>query len=129
MKIFFVSTARYPTEKAYGVTIGESCAAANRLGHIANVVTIGPSGVDTLGNQVVGFESGLLRKLRSFIQSGSSSYLTRIAFALSSILFAQKLRSSFIDDSPGILWARDIFLVFALKAINYQGMILLEIHH
>ncbi len=129
MKIWFISTSRYPTEKAYGVTIGESCAAANRLGHDADILTIGLTGADSLGNKVLGLETTFTKWLRRIFQRDRSSYLTEIAFVFSSILFALKLRRKLVCDKPEILWARDILLVAALKIMKYRGVILLEIHH
>jgi len=129
MNISFISTARYPTEKAYGVTIEESCAAANRLGHISNIVTIGEDGFDNSGNQIRGINTKILNLLRFVVSRRKSSTFTKVAFSFSSIALALRLRKVATSTDNLILWARDILLVYVLQLMKYQGIVVLEIHH
>jgi glycosyltransferase involved in cell wall biosynthesis len=129
MNISFISTARYPTEKAYGVTIEESCAAANRMGHTSNIVTIGTDGIDNSGNQIRGINNKALRVLTSIIGRGNSNLTTRLAFSCLSIFFALRIRKELHLDKKMILWARDIPFVFILGLMKSSGVIVLEIHH
>lgn len=129
MKISFVSTARYPTEKAYGVTIEGSCSAANRLGHVSNIITIGESGLDNAGNQIIGINSRLLKSIGIIARRRKSTLITKIAFLFLSIFLAFRLKKMANNAETQILWARDILLVYVLKLLDYNGVVVLEIHH
>jgi len=88
MRIAIVSTTRYPTEKAYGVTIQHTAAALRNLGHDSRIYGPGTGCIDDSGNQVVGIMS--LKTSQIFIKSLLRG--KKFLFATRSIILAVRFR-------------------------------------
>ena len=64
MKFLFVCESRYPTPKAYGVTIGRTAESARRLGHDVTILTPNFKGIDSYGNYAL----PAISKIYNFIE-------------------------------------------------------------
>lgn len=125
MKIAFLTTSRYPTEKAYGVTIQYSCRASINLGHTAEILTITEVESDAIGNKITSFVDNNLLKYfsRKLLDSG------RIAFVLRSFLLAPSFLYKQRKEKYDLLWIRDLYFAAAIRIIRIRIPIVLEIHH
>lgn len=129
MKIVFVSSARYPTEKAYGVTIGETAKAANKIGHESMILTLGSSGIDEYGNEYIGISNHILKQLEK-TKNIKSKIAQKYFFNFKSLFFSQTVFKTIKFEEIDILWTRDIFLAFFnLFRRNGNLKLILEIHH
>lgn len=127
MKIAFISTSRYPTEKAYGVTTRETAYAARKLGHdVAIFAFMGDDG-DERGNKI-----SYISKSR-FI--GTLFFLARIRligpifFVIRSVMcgFNGSLSESIKDRD--LIIVRDPYLLPGLWLKIRGHTVLLELHH
>jgi glycosyltransferase involved in cell wall biosynthesis len=129
MNIEFISTSRYPTQKAYGVTIGNSCLAARNLGFNAQISSISSSGVDEYGNKVHQIESYLGSKLFYLMSTSSNRMASRITFNLLSIHTGYMVSKRFKNRQNDLLWLRNTLTTFALVLLKNENRKILEIHH
>lgn len=129
MNIEFISTSRYPTQKAYGVTIGNSCLAARNLGMNAQITGISSSGVDEYGNQVNLMSSRLSSKLFQVVGESSNSVISRFAFNLLSIDIGFLIFKRFRNRQQDLIWLRNILTTFTLVLLRNRNNKVLEIHH
>ena len=128
MKIVFGSSSRYPTEKAYGVTIQETCKAASELGIQASIFTTGKSGTDRAGNFIVGTNSLLLNFLRRLTQV-KNLFAGSVLFVIYCFVFGVHLAKFSKKDEPSLIWIRDPIACLALVLLLIKKPILLELHH
>ena len=129
MKIVFVSSARYPTEKAYGVTIGETAKAANKIGHESMILTLGSSGIDEYGNKYIGISNHILKQLEK-TKNIKSKIAQKYFFNLKSLFFSQTVFKTIKFEETEIIWTRDIFLAFFNLFRRHGNLkLILEIHH
>lgn len=123
MKIVFFSIVRYPTEKAYGVTIGYTHQALVELGHEALIKTV--DDVIYSINKPLRF---LFYSADKFLKTQSRSNLfTKFIFTLKRLLVAITSLKVIPSDTE-LLWVRDS-LVGILYSHRYQTKkIVLELH-
>jgi len=129
MKIVFVSSARYPTEKAYGVTIGETAKAANEIGHESMILTLGSSGIDEYGNRYLGIANHIYAAIEN-IKVIKWHVFRKYLFSVKSAIFSIHVFFSPKGKAAEIIWTRDIYIAL-INAIFTKGKksVLLEIHH
>jgi len=125
MKIALVSTTRYPTEKAYGVTIQHTCKALRDIGHQAQIYNPNFVGKDDSGNEVYEIMTQNLSKL--FVKRLLQGH--RIVFAFRSIILGAKFKMIATRNKFNIIWLRDIFFAATLRCLGVKVPILIEIHH
>ncbi len=125
MKIAMVSSTRYPTEKAYGVTIQHTCAALRKLGYETQVYGPGTNCIDESGNEVISIVNGSISAniLDNLLNSG------KFLFAIRSLILGVGLKFRTRLEEFYLIWLRDIYLAFALRMLGYKGFLLVEIHH
>jgi glycosyltransferase involved in cell wall biosynthesis len=129
MNIEFISTSRYPTQKAYGVTIGNSCMAARNLGFNAQITGISSCGLDEYGNQVNLISSRLSSTLFYIVRKNLNRSISRLAFNLLSINIGFLIFRRFRSRQNDLIWLRNILTTFTLVLLHNQNNKVLEIHH
>ncbi len=125
MKIAIVSTTRYPTEKAYGVTIQHTAAALRNLGHASRIYGPGTDCIDNSGNQVVGIMSQ--KTSRIFIKSLLKG--KKFLFAIRSIILGVRFKNLSKSENFELIWLRDPYFAATLRCLKVKVPILIEIHH
>ena len=121
-EIIFILPARFPTEKAYGVTTEYSARALEKIGYLVKILTpeIGNSRESNIVVEMIGGKIAkvlLSRKLKSIL---------KIRFNLFLILFVVIVRKT-LTNKPRIFWCRDIFLTYLLS-IKSNNYVVCEIH-
>jgi glycosyltransferase involved in cell wall biosynthesis len=125
MKIVYFSVVRYPTEKAYGVTVFYTMQALEELGH--QPIVISPSNFVEFGENsgkklVLDF---LWKKIN--VKYSKVFLIDKIIFILKRINAAM-LSKYLIPVETEILWARDPLIgLFTYRKIRYKSFIL-EVH-
>lgn len=125
MKIIYLSTARLPTEKAYGVTVLESVHAANQLGIETLVLAPGPENL-----QLVEYIIHLPDlRVPNFLNKFKLARTRKIVFVGNSLLIPilSLLKKEFRRSN--YVWLRDPLSALIICIINPNKKLLLEIHH
>ena len=125
MKIAIISTTRYPTEKAYGVTIQHTAAALRDLGHDSRIYGPGTDCIDNSGNQVAGIMSQ--KTSRIFIKSLLKG--KKFLFAIRSIILGVRFKNLSKSENFELIWLRDPYFAATLRCLQVKVPILIEIHH
>lgn len=125
MKIAMVSSTRYPTEKAYGVTIQHTCAALRNLGHQTRIYSPSPNCLDDSGNEVISIMKGsnAINLIENFLDSG------KFLFAFRSIILGAKFKFETRSEKFDLIWMRDLYLANTLRLLGFKGYLVIEIHH
>ncbi len=122
MNILFVSEARYPTTKAYGVTIGRTAESAKLMGHDTRILAPNFQGFDIYGNCVV----SAIPKLYDLTYKFFKHSFVLFTFQIISMLVSTFI--SIIRFKPDVVWCRHpINSVLAL--FFKKSKIAIEIHH
>jgi len=122
IKLVFVLAARFPTEKAYGVTTELSAEAAKSLGH---TVIISTPKLDPHLNSNLTVTS-LANRLYRLLLSNRIKKFVYMRFKVFIFFYSFKLAQKFKNDNS-IFWVRDIFLSYCLTKFC-NNSIILEIH-
>ncbi len=120
-KVIYVSPVRYPTEKAYGITIKYTMASLENEGFEIQVVD-----PIVLINQVnlSGVDARLRRQLIKKFNRGMNS---RYNFNLSRLLVALNSLSQFRNRRE-ILWTRDPLIAMVINLFRRTAHTIVEIH-
>lgn len=121
--ITFLSLSPYPTTKAYGVTLKNTCEAALELGFNTRIVApnnLQPSSFEGR------FLNWILKNLRHAYRE-RWVIRGRIAFYLHRILFQLYLQRELVHSTGDILWLRDVRLAHFFSK-KYKISVVLEIH-
>jgi len=128
-KILFLTSARYPTEKAYGVTTGNTVRALREMGEEIEIWNPGNSGNDEYGNKLVliGKKNRIDRKkLYELTILGIDRwtyYLDQLKFSLDSLKGIMK------ENENLCVWSR-FPLVCLFPAISRNvKLVVIELHH
>lgn len=131
MKICFHMASRYPTEKAYGVTTGESARALRALGHQVLIISYSSKSngeiKDQYGNRVLQVQTQLLYLLRNMFDR--FKLLGPIVFLIASIISSYKFKPSISKFCPDILWTRDASSAMFLLSNFKHLRVVIEVHH
>lgn len=125
MLIVYFSVTRYPTEKAYGVTVFYTMKAIENLGH--NSLVISPDNFSKFGKSSI--SKILLNYLWNYVYAMQSNrkFISKLIFIFKRIISAL-LSKYLIPDQTDILWVRDPIIGFlSYRKLNYKKVVL-EVH-
>lgn len=129
MNIFFIVKGRYPTEKAYGVTLTETIRSLSKLGHKVSVLSIKSNYIDDLSysnyyNQI-NFNENSFQKLLRLQAYKEKNIISIIAWKIYWKMLL-KVNMDYIKNSNSDLyWIRDLDLI---KYIPNNSGLILELH-
>ena len=129
MNVHFVSCARYPTEKAYGVTIGNTLKALTDLGVTNSILTWGQSFTDEYGNKVLSIARYPVR-IPLAIYSLPIRALSRSSFVINQFIFSLYLifnKKTYVNDL--VLWTREPLTLAIHSIFSRRSSYLIELHH
>jgi len=121
-RIVFVLAARFPTEKAYGVTTELSAEAAKALGYSVIIAT--PKLDSTLESNIN--VCILADRLHRLLLSKKVKKFVYLRFSFFIYVYSLSLKQKF-KNVDSIFWVRDVFLSYCL-AKYCNNSIILEIH-
>ena len=121
-RIVFVLLARFPTERAYGVTTEYSAIAAQNLGYDVQIVTPKTDSLikSKVKVQLVG------SKLYEILLTNSVIKMLTLRFSMFSLFYACLIRKKY-SDQINVFWSRDIVFSFLLSVFS-KNLIICEIH-
>lgn len=125
MKIDFLLTSSYPTEKAYGVTTLETAHAIREMGINTRILSIGSSNSDSAQNQIVllnSFATNLLTRLLKL----DIKYFNFFAFKGRALLLGRIMLRECARNLTDVIWTRDVFIAFLFSLSKRSGI--LELH-
>ena len=132
MKILFVVTSAFPTQKAYGVTTRESMLAAKNLGHKVYSLSLksnySDSDYDEIANSLNYFEINKTINILKNISLRSTNYFSRAAWIIMQDLllkFNYKVINKIESD---LIWCRDERTAKTLRKLFPTTTIVVEIH-
>jgi hypothetical protein len=128
-KILFLTSARYPTEKAYGVTTGNTVKALRSIGDEIEIWNPANSGIDEYGNKMVSIGAEH-RFNRRTVYNLTILGLNRWFYYLDQFNFSLNCLRKISSESPGLcIWTR--FPVACLfPAVNRKvKLVIIELHH
>ena len=124
-KFIFALSSRYPTEKAYGVTVGRTAEALRVVGNEVEICSPKTSdlSVDFLGNQIRKFPKGFVSKLllKYSDRSRNCNVIWQVYFGLRVGLRYRK--------QDVYLCFRDTYSALLSNLCNIRSMHILELHH
>ena len=119
--IIYVSTARFPTEKAYGITIKYTMGALQLFGYNCRVVDFRAL---TTRRLVTLFDYRLVQILKKFsFQLG----FQRVVFNLKRLKVSIAARHLFMDEGQ-TLWTRDPLIAFIVNLTRKPSNTVIEVH-
>ena len=124
-EIIFIVASRYPTEKAFGVTIGRTALELRKLGK--DILIVSPETenreIDLFQNSVREFT--LNRFSRGIFSLGRKSVIGNVSWQL---LFGILIGNKYKKTSSAIC-LREVYITLISSLINHSNIHLLEIHH
>ena len=128
-RLVYVSQLRYPTEKAYGVTVGNTLSAARRINLEALVLTWGKSGKDEFGNEISTLARRPIRAPRRLLDS-KFKVVAKLAFSLNQVIFGVYLALSPKHGAKRfIYWTREPLTLMIHSLLFKNSRYLIESHH
>lgn len=128
-KLVYLSQHRYPTQKAYGVTVGNTLSALSNLDIQAIIITWGKVLADDYGNKVLSLASHPLR-LPLFLYQINRRGFAKFAFSLNQLIFGLYLVfKSDYRNNISIFWTREPLTLLFHSILFKNAKYLLEIHH
>ena len=130
MNLIFATDLRYPTEKAYGVTIGESARAARNVYSKVEIWSAAAqSERDEFENDVINI-FGNFSPIETFFYKNIARLLPRIAFYLRKLLFTiviiLKLRT---ESKNCVFWTRNRICALTVSILFKNLKVILEEHY
>jgi glycosyltransferase involved in cell wall biosynthesis len=122
MRIAIALTVRYPTEKAYGVSVSYTASELRNLGH--QVCIYGNSefqGIDENHNPVISIWTPIGAKFNAM----GSAFGFQIAQVVLSLRFIQKV---FLTARPDLIWTRSFILAFCARVFLPGKKVVIEVH-
>ena len=128
MKVYFLMTSRYPTNKAYGVTTGETARALRELGNEVKILSpsSSDSNYDYYKNEVQEIFSPVSSYLRKYLLNING--ITKLIFFVTSMLLTFKSIELIRREKPDIIWARDYWAVCLLQILIPNSRFVVEVH-
>lgn len=120
-KIIYISPARYPTDKAYGVTIKYTMKALDELGFQSQILDPSILVTQKLSNSL---DKLLINQLYKKLKSGD---FTRRNFNIVRLLTALTSRNQF-KNRKAILWTRDPLIALTINLFHRPTHTIIEIH-
>ena len=132
MKIAFVLTAKYPTEKAYGVTTRKTVEALQKQGHEVSVISVKSTYQDTDYEKSevrlisIGENCFSVQVRKRFLNN--TKILNRIAFKVVTNLYLRRVSKVILKENFDIIWTRESFTIFGLRKVCRDRRNVLELH-
>ena len=129
MKILYLSCSRYPTEKAYGVTIGNTFEAMREKNVDSEIVTWGRPTLDEYGNKITSLVRRPFR-IPIFIYKSKIEKIGKTAFLINQFIFGSYfIFSRQNKQKNAILWTREPLSLLPHSLFNKGAIYLIELHH
>ena len=127
--IYIVVKGRFPTEKAYGVTLTETINSLSKFGHKISVLSVKSSYVSNLDfnayyNQI-NFAEKCFQKLIRLLSYTGKSKMHTIVWKLYWKIILKKNAHLIINSGADLYWIRDLDLI---KYLPDNSNIILELH-
>ena len=128
-KIVFLTPARYPTEKAYGVTTGNTIEALGRIGARAEIWNRDYSGVDEYGNLLV--QPGTKKVPRQkWLYRVNFLGISKWAYVFDQLKFALNCLSALKKETENVVaWTRFPLVGLVTSVSPNIELIIIELHH
>jgi glycosyltransferase involved in cell wall biosynthesis len=134
MKLFYITNARIPTEKAHGLQIMQMCEAFAEQGFDVELVL--PRRKNPIKEDAFSYygidKKFAIKYLSSPDWELSKPLLNRIIFLTQSILFAffaKRFVKSQVKENDSIIYSRDLFTLYLLRNTVPQDKIIFEAHN
>jgi glycosyltransferase involved in cell wall biosynthesis len=126
IKFLFVLSARYPTEKAYGVTIGRTCQALRQLGIDASIIAPNLSNgeIDIFGNRI----TNILENRAIFKFMYKKSITNPRNYVLWQLALGSYISFKFRQTKYNFCF-RDVYIALIPSLILRKSNHIIEIHH
>lgn len=129
MKILYLSCSRYPTEKAYGVTVGNTIEALREKNVEIEIVTWDRSTEDEYGNTITSLANHPFRISRYFYKSKSQK-ISKMVFTINQAIFGLYFVSSRFNRIKNVvLWTREPLVLLPHSLFSKEAIYLIELHH
>ena len=125
MKVDFLLTSSYPTEKAYGVTTSETAKAIREMGIDTRILSVGSSNSDSAQNHIVLLNSYATNLLTKTLQL-DIKYLNYLVFKGRALLLGRLMLKECARNATDIVWTRDLYVAFLFSLRKRRGI--LELH-
>ena len=128
-KITFLTPARYPTEKAYGVTTGNTIEALGQLGVSAEIWNRDYSGTDEYGNQL--FQPGKKKEPNQrWLYQVDLLFISKLAYVLDQLKFALNCLSALKKETGNVVaWTRFPLVGLVISVSPKIKLTIIELHH
>ena len=128
-KIIFLTPARYPTEKAYGVTTGNTLEALSRLGAGVEIWNRDYSGTDEYGNNLFQPGKKKLPKKRLLYRIDFLG-ISRWAYVLDQFKFALNCLTAVRKETENVVaWTRFPLVGLVTSFSSKVELLIVELHH
>ena len=121
MRFTFILTARFPTEKAYGVTTQGSMDALRILGHDVAVVTATSN-----------FKALKLNKTTKIMEKRFRHLFNeskfKVQFKLKQFILFLKIFKLSKKQDLGVIWTREVLPAFLIRVFMPRSVVVLELH-
>ena len=129
MKILYLCSSRYPTEKAYGVTIGNTFHKLQETDRDSEIVVWGQPIQDIYGNKILSIASHPLR-IPTYLYSCKISKISEMAFFFNQLIFGLYFLFARYDKKrETILWTREPLTLVPHSLFSRKSQYLIELHH
>ena len=132
MKILFVVSSAFPTQKAYGVTTRESMLAAKNLGHKVYSLSLksnySDSDYDEIADSLNYLEMNKIINILKNISLRSTNYFSRVAWIIMQKLMLKYNYKAIDEIKPDLIWCRDERTAKTLRRLFPTKTMVVEIH-
>jgi glycosyltransferase involved in cell wall biosynthesis len=128
-RITFILASRYPSEKAYAVTSGNTALALSALGYEVKLHGVGSAHTDSFGNHVCGHQGLTISALR-LVAASDIPVLRALAYYFISMymaLFCHFEEKKHLGER--IYWLREPAIAWILSLLECDSRVVLELHH
>ena len=129
MNILFVTCARYPTEKAYGVTVGNTMKSLTKAAISNSVITWGRPMHDNYGNDIKSIANRPLR-VPFKLYNSNIKIVAKLSYIVNQVIFSvyfAKPWRKYPDDS--IFWTREPLTLIVRSILHPRSRFLIDLHH
>ena len=129
MKIIYLLSARYPTEKAYGVTVGNTIKEFKEINENIEIVSWGSHVDDIFGNKIISLVKHPIR-IPKFIYRLNSSTIRRTAFSINQMIFGIYLiLKTDYRTKRNVYWTREPLTLVPQLILRRRYQYIIELHH
>lgn len=125
-RIGFLVTSRYPTDKAYGITIGRTCEALKKIGVDVYIYAPTNQNRDDFGNIIQDIRPFLKRSFP--VKENKPRLNTFITQLLDAIRISQMVRREIRANGPLFIVSRDLIFSVVLSLWLKPGYVTFEVH-